>query len=324
MSQLVKSDGRPAVEPRAVDLVVVGAGPHALAVLAALGDRLPARTVVVDPVPGWAGHWESKLDRLGLLRLRSPQVHHPLPKPMALRDPIEALREAALVPTPAGLRLAIELAGELVGPHERLLSGVTRVTQGEELIRVELSDGGALTAPRVLLAHGWQALRVPEWAQPAIATGRASHARFVDLRTAELAGQRRWIVGGGLTAPTLALGVAQRGGHATLLSRRPLRARPYDVDAGWLGPKQLAAFEAASFPERRRMIDLARDGGTIPPAILDELRARAVSDPGSLTLRGGVDVEAELAAAGLLDAPPSTSTPDTHAGAAAGLWLATG
>lgn len=346
-------------------VVVVGGGPHALAVLSALAARpepWPASVVAVDPHEAWTAAWNDKLGRLLLDRLRSPQVHHPGPTPMQLRDLVEAEPEAdqlALrrpederVPTPLGMRALIDVLVERLGPVEWIVGRAARIElpgltdqHQERSLRpaatatepepdallsdapappaiVYLEDGRPLHADAVVLAHNPSAPRIPDWAEPLIARGIAAHASTVDLRAEPLARRHIAIIGGGLTAACLAIETIRHGGQVTLLTRRPLRARPYDVDASWLGPRRLASFRDADMAERRQLIDVARDGGTMPQRNLDQVRT-AAGDPGSgLVLREAVDVEAELRIllAGVEDeACAATTQPPVDA-----VWLATG
>ncbi|MBO9534773.1 MAG: SidA/IucD/PvdA family monooxygenase [Solirubrobacteraceae bacterium] len=327
-------------------LVLIGAGPHGLAVLVALAaaGTWPQRVTVVDPQPGWCAAWDGKLARLDLDRLRSPQVHHPGTRPMALRDMVEALPdearlalrrpEAERVPTPAGMRRLIDDLTATLGPVEHVLGTATAITPTRppglrpalqpgpdhpgdaERAPVEVTVANAngeplrqLEADAVVVAHNPSFPRIPDWAAPLVADGRAEHAATVDLRTVEVGGDPVVIVGGGLTAACLALGAAHRGARVLMLSRRPLRARPYDVDASWLGPRRLADYHRASISRRRDLIDIARDGGTIPPRTLALLRDAVAA--GRIELREGVDTEREAC-------EEISGSVSTH------LWLATG
>ena len=332
-------------------VVVVGGGPHALAVLSALAaapEPWPASVVVVDPHDRWTQAWEDKLDRLVLDRLRSPQVHHPGPRPMELRDLVEARPEAEQltlrrpederVPTPLGMQALVEQLVDGLGPLEWIVGRAASIelpgnADQQELgdddpgdvsppAIVHLADGRPLHADLVVLAHNPSSPRIPDWAEPLLEAGIARHASSVDLRIEPLRGRHVAIVGGGLTAGCLALETIAAGGHVTLLTRRPLRARPYDVDASWLGPRRLSDFRAAGLAERRALIDVARDGGTMPPRVLEAVRAAGADAGSGLVIRESVAVESEL---GVLLA----SVDDEACGASAAppvdaVWLATG
>jgi hypothetical protein len=91
-----------------------------------------------------------------------------------------------------------------------------------------------------------------------------------------LAGERIIIVGGGLTSGHLAIGALARGAKVHLMLRRNLQAKLFDAEPGWLGPKYLKGFFAESdYHQRWEMIQQARNGGSMTPAIAMQLR-RAV------------------------------------------------
>jgi glycine/D-amino acid oxidase-like deaminating enzyme len=105
----------------------------------------------------------------------------------------------------------------------------------------------------------------------------------VDLRRCQLAGERVVIVGGGLTSGHLALGALARGAAVRLIVRRPLQEKLFDADAGWLGPKYLKGFAAEPDARKRwAMIQQARDGGSVTPAV--RLVLRRLQRQGQLTL----------------------------------------
>lgn len=79
----------------------------------------------------------------------------------------------------------------------------------------------------------------------------------------------RVVVGGGLTAATLALRAADRGAQVVLLARAPLRERPTDVDPVWLG-HALPAFCSTSPMARARVVRVARRG-TVPGEVIEQL-----------------------------------------------------
>lgn len=312
-------------------LAVVGAGPHGLATLAALAarGRWPAQVHVIDPLPGWCTAWDEKLARLAIGHLRSPQVHHPGVRPMELRDLVEQAQpgeqprlrsdEAERAPTPLGMRRLIDQVVDGLGPCDRIHGQVIAlIPQPEGTVRLSISAGdGSVTDESydaVVLAHNPSHPVVPAWAEELVATGTAVHASAIDLREVELSQREVLIVGGGHTAGTLAAGVAARGGRPVLLTRRPLRARPYDVDASWLGPRRLVDYALAPAELRRELVDQARDGGTMPPRLLAHLHLLA--EAGELTLLEAVDVPATVRA--------RLGTGSRGARHAPLLWLATG
>jgi cation diffusion facilitator CzcD-associated flavoprotein CzcO len=115
----------------------------------------------------------------------------------------------------------------------------------------------------------------PPWAQ----AGRLSGARVDHVfdpgftRAAVLPSERVAVVGGGISAAQLALSLAERApGKVVLVSRHGARVHQFDSDPGWLGPKQMQAFErTADHGARRAMIAAARHRGSMPPEIAARL-----------------------------------------------------
>lgn len=117
------------------------------------------------------------------------------------------------------------------------------------------------------------------------------HAQQVDLRTVNLAGKHLLIVGGGLSSGHLAIGAITRGATVTLTTRRELQEKLFDAEPGWLGPKYLKGFAAElDWHHRWQMIQQARNGGSITPAMMLKLR-RAIRQ-GQLILQENCQVTA--------------------------------
>ncbi len=275
-------------------LVVVGAGPQALTCVSYLLAERPGlvdELVVVDP-RGWLVEWSEQFARLDITSLRSSCVHHPAPQPYALLDfargrPAELLGNYQR-PTAA---LFADFCASLValhGLHSRMLAGqAVRLEPRRGGTVVTLASGAALAARRVVVATNPGRPVVPGWAARLLGStpsDRVVHSSRVDLRGAELAGQRVMVVGGGLTAGGLALAGMARGAQATLVCRRPLHRRTFDTDAGWLTRRELDRFHATTdWSLRRRCIDQARGGGSVTPAVAEALRA--AGERGELEVR---------------------------------------
>jgi len=115
------------------------------------------------------------------------------------------------------------------------------------------------------------------------------HSQKVDLRTVRLQGEKILIVGGGLTSGHLAIGAIKQGAHVILMSRRELQEKLFDADPGWLGPKYLKGFAAETdWSARSQLIQKARNGGSMTPAMLLQLR-RGTRD-GKVTVQEGCQV----------------------------------
>ncbi len=80
------------------------------------------------------------------------------------------------------------------------------------------------------------------------------------------------IVGGGLTAGTLAKSLSERGHDVTLIVRKQLRTEQFDFPPVWLGPKALAEFaDETNFQRRYEIIQQNRGEGSITPGIMEAL-----------------------------------------------------
>lgn len=271
-----------------LDWLIVGGGVHGTYLSLALTTRggvARDRLRVLDPARQPLDRWRRCCANTGMSRLRSPAVHH-------LGGPTRPLRELA--------RRSSDGPESLAGPYQRptlelfdahveevcrafalaelRLAGAARgvaLRRGGGL-RVE-TDSGPLEARRVVLALGGPPPRWPVWAVAA-GDARIRHVLDPTFDRATTAGE--WgeavVVGGGLSAVETALSLSsERPGHVTLLHRDELRIRDFDSDPSWLGPRRLRPFRRAPEGMRRRLIDEARGGGSIPPAeaaLLDEAR----------------------------------------------------
>jgi cation diffusion facilitator CzcD-associated flavoprotein CzcO len=270
------------VTPRRRRLLVVGAGPHGLtacAYFAAANPDILDDSVVVDPA-GWLGAWNQKLEALDIEWLRSSCVHHPHPKPFQLIEwsQMEAAHVRGPYKAPSRrffARFCDDVCTTLDLERRLLRDRVVGLLPHSSGVLVTLASGRTVDAERVVMATNPRRNRVPAWAATTQDAALIAHASDVDLRTAEVAGQRVAVVGGGLTAVQLAIGAARRGARVTLLARRPLHQRTFDVTAGWMTYK-LERLLTVSDPARRlRAVRAARGRGTVPPEDLDILRDHA-------------------------------------------------
>lgn len=258
-------------------VVVVGAGPHALTVCAWLASRGvggDGDVVVVDPRGRFLSAWDDSFARMGIPHLRSPSVHHPHPNPHALvdfaarTDRLDELHGHYRLP---GRQLFSDFCCELIDELH-----LARWVRADAAVAVEasgsvlLAGGDRLRARHVVVAHNPR--------EPVIPVGLENdsavhHAADLDLRLERPSGTVV-VVGGGLTAAQLAVGACEAGGEVVLVHRRPLVRREFDSDPGWLGPKEMAAFDAEPDPiARAAMARAARGGGTVPGWMLDRLNS---------------------------------------------------
>jgi len=81
------------------------------------------------------------------------------------------------------------------------------------------------------------------------------------------------IVGGGLTAGTLARALSERGHRVVLIARKQLKTAQFDFPPVWLGPKALAEFASEpDFHRRYETIQQVRGEGSLTPDIAEALK----------------------------------------------------
>ncbi|WP_448560571.1 FAD/NAD(P)-binding protein [Trichothermofontia sp.] len=278
----------PAGLPDTVDLAIVGAGPQALTLVTHLLQKRPSlrqRFVVLDPAGEWLVQWRHQFAALAIPHLRSPAVHHPDPNPHALRAFAESRSQELFPPYDLpGTALFQDFCQAIIQRWQLAdrvipasVEGLTVLTQGPRpYFCLALADGRQLRARRVVLAIAGGQPQIPAWVQhipTPYPAERLQHSHQVDLRGLRLAGERILIIGSGLTSGHLAVGAIERGAQVILMARRQFYEKLFDADPGWLGPKYLKGFQAELCWEQRwQMIQAARNGGSLTPAMLTQLR----------------------------------------------------
>jgi hypothetical protein len=271
---------------RSLDVAIVGAGVHACVVAVRLLHEWPALRAtlrLVDPSGRCLDDWARRARGQGMDAMRSSGAHHLDVAATSLLDYARAHgREAELAPPYARPSLAlfmdhsrwvIECARleALVTPTT--VVDVERTTGG---YRLHGADGTTIRARTLVLAPGLSGHeRVPAWVRELArdAPDAVAHVESLDLPAEAVAGEHVLVIGGGLSAATLANAAVVRGAAVTLASRHPLEARLFDADPGWVGPKYLSLFQREPDPDARvRMIRRARGRGSVTPELLASVR----------------------------------------------------
>jgi len=274
--------------PSQIDIAIIGAGPHALTLATHLLQKrkqMLTRFIVFDPSGIWMSRWNRQFAALEIPHLRSPAVHQPDPNPHMLRTFAEFRRSELSPPYDLpGTRLFQDFCQEVICRWQ-LQDQVypAQVVQIKPIgyplrsrFRLSLADGRSLIARRVVLAIGGGMPHVPDWVsrvQSPYPPEHLCHSQQVDLPGMQLSGEKVLIVGGGLTSGHLAVGAIDKGAQAIVISRRTFQEKLFDAEPGWLGPKYLNSFWAEpSWEARWQMIQQARNGGSITPALMTQLR----------------------------------------------------
>lgn len=307
------------------DVLIAGAGPAGLAMRLMLACHRPDLVAtVVDPSGRWLATWHQQFSAQQIPHLRSPAVHHPHPDPFALlREASEEqlVRQAGttLPTTDVFARFCHHCVADHGLGDEVRTGRLVAVTPLRTRVVAEVVDGGQrqhVEAGHVIVATN---RRVPAW--PSWAPNddpRVRHASRVDLLDAPR-DARIVIVGGGMSAGHLSVGACSRGNHVTLVTRRNLQVRRYDTHPTWLGPRKLLPFRAEPDPAvRRRQVDLARGGGSMPHWLARRLRE--LQEAGRLDHRSRTTVTAveDHGSTALVHLDDGTCRPADE------VWLSTG
>ena len=91
--------------------------------------------------------------------------------------------------------------------------------------------------------------------------------------------QKVVIIGGGLTAGTLAKCLVEQGTQVVSIVRSPLKIQQFDFQPSWLGPKAIEAFNSEPDWEKRcEVIQHARGAGSATPDIAEALERFAITN----------------------------------------------
>lgn len=310
------------------EVCVVGAGPQALAVVTHLVTARPSlrdEIVVIDPSGEWLQTWQSQFDRLEIGVLRSPSVHHPAVDPGALSQYVadKRLPRSNLPYDPPLTHVFTSFCNSIIESMQLRASVIAaRVISldpaDHERTRVT-TTAGVFVARQIIWAGSTRTPTVPAPIVELLAASpKIAHGSDVDLpNIGPLDGHHVIVVGGGLTAGHLAVAARARGADVTLVTRRPIVERDFDVEPGWLGPRHLDGYSQLRSPTQRlEVAQTARGGGTMPSWMHRRLELEG-SDGGITNVVGEIESIAECGA-GL----------DIRAGGqrinAGHCWLATG
>ena len=268
-----------------LDWAIIGGGIHGTYLANALvRNRVTRRSDlrIIDPKDEPLAEWKRVTENVGMEYLRSPKVHHLDTDPLSLKH-FARCREYTdddfIFPNDRpSLGLFNEHADSVIekaGLDELFIKGLAADTRLENDHAVIITDGDTIRARHVILAIGRSgALNWPGWARRAAADGagichvlEGSFCRDQIPKSGEIV-----VVGGGMSAVQTALSIADNNRHVTLLSPHSLRQNNYDSDPGWMGPKYLNRFRKIScYRKRRKIINEARNSGTITPDLKREL-----------------------------------------------------
>lgn len=275
---------------RNIPITIVGGGIHGVSIALRLLREMPTaakQLAIVDRHPQPLTQWRDKTKRQGMTFLRSAAVHHISRDALGIVEYAERHNRTG------------ELAPPYSQPSTQLFwdfcnDALAELTKQPVYYQFEVAklrwDKGAGPFPFRLISTGNEGFRsrcvilaigvddcayVPpeftQWQRQFRDT--VIHAsQFSVLAVEETPPAKIVIVGGGLTAGTLAKSLGERGHSVALIARKQLRTEQFDFPPVWLGPKALAEFASeADFRRRYDIIQQNRGEGSITPGIMETL-----------------------------------------------------
>ncbi|MDE0684381.1 MAG: FAD/NAD(P)-binding protein, partial [Candidatus Poribacteria bacterium] len=275
---------------RNIPITIIGAGIHGVSIALRLLRETPTAVkhiAIVDRHPRPLTQWRCKTKRQGMTFLRSPAVHHITPDTLGIVEYAERHNRTS------------ELAPPYAQPSTQLFSdfcnaALTELTEHQVYYQFEVAklrwDKGAGPFPFRLISTSNEGFRSrciilaigaddcayvpPEFTQwQRQYPDRVIHAsQFTVSKELGTTSAKIVIVGGGLTAGTLAKSLSERGHSVALIARKQLRTEQFDFPPVWLGPKALAEFASETdFQRRYDIIQQNKGEGSITPDIMETL-----------------------------------------------------
>ena len=278
---------------RNVPITIIGGGIHGVSIAIRLLRDVPAAAkslAIVDRHPQPLTQWRCKTERQGMKFLRSPAVHHITSDALGIVEYAERhnrTNELAPPYSQPSTQLFWDFCnGALAELREHQVYHQFDVAKlrwdkgaGRFPFRLISANGEGFRSRCVVLAIGaddcayvpsefvrWQH-RYPD---------QILHASEFTVGCEDKRGDKGnqiVVVGGGLTAGTLAKSLSERGHNVALIARKRLKTEQFDFPPVWLGPKALAEFASKflHFQQRYEIIQQNRGEGSITPDIMEAL-----------------------------------------------------
>ena len=281
---------------RNIPITIIGGGIHGVSIALRLLREMPTaanRLAILDRYPLPLTQWRRKTERQGMTFLRSPAVHHITPDALGIVEYAERHnREDELAPPYSQpstqlfsdfcSTMLTELAAYKVYHQFEVAKLRWDKRAGKFPFRLISTNNEGFRSSCVILAIGADdcAYIPPEFMQwqrqyPETVL-HASQFTVDSNKDGQHSGGKIVIVGGGLTAGTLAKSLSERGHYVALIARKALKTEQFDFPPIWLGPKALTEFaNETDFRQRYDIIQQNRGEGSITPDIMEIL----VSDP---------------------------------------------
>ena len=291
---------------RNIPIAIIGGGIHGVSIALRLIREAPhaaKHLAILDRHPQPLTQWCHKTEHQGMTFLRSPAVHHISPDALGIVEYAERHnRTDELAPPYAqpSTQLFSDFCADTLSsvgagsPSPLREAGSPNASMHNIYYQFDVEklrwDKGAGKFPFRIISTNKQGFRsrcvilaigaddcpyIPPEFVPwqHLYPDRIGHAsQFSVLAGFETPPAKIVIVGGGLTAGTLAKSLSERGHAVALIARKPLKTEQFDFPPVWLGPKALTEFaNETDFQRRYEIIQQNRGEGSITPDIMETL-----------------------------------------------------
>lgn len=276
---------------RNIPITIIGGGIHGVAIAIRLLRDLPTAAkhlAVIDRHPQPLTQWRCKTELQGMRFLRSPAVHHITPDALGIVEYAERHNRTGELAPPysqPSTQLFWDFCNgtlaELRSHHVYYKFDVAKLRwdkgAGRFPFRLISTNNEGFRSSCVIIAVGADdCTYVPsefvQWQRQYPDEILHASGFAVDCEDKRGSQGKIVIVGGGLTAGTLARSLSERGHRVALVARKGLKTEQFDFPPVWLGPKALAEFaNETDFQRRYETIQENRGEGSITPDIMDTL-----------------------------------------------------
>ena len=277
---------------RNVPITIIGGGIHGCSIALRLLRDMPSAAphiAIIDQYPFPLTQWRNKTERQGMTFLRSPVVHHISTDPLGIVEYAERhdrTNELAPPYSQPSTKLFLDYCGDALSEIRKHLIfyqfDVAKLRwdkgAGKYPFRLISGDNIGFRSSCVVLAIGSDdcSFIPPEFTEWKCRYPRdIVHASqfSVDSQLSDVGSEKYVIVGGGLTAGTLAKSLSERGHQVVLIARKQLKTEQFDFPPIWLGPNALTEFaNEPDFQRRYQIIQENRGEGSITPEIMASLK----------------------------------------------------
>lgn len=273
-------------------VTIIGGGIHGISIALRLLRDIPSAAqhiVILDRHASPLTAWRNKTEQQGMTFLRSPAVHHITPDSLGIVDYADRHNRTDELAPPysqPSIQLFWDYCLDVLKEFQdypiyhqfnvsklrwdkgsakypfRIISDINEGFRSSCVILAIGSDDCAYIPEEF---RDWQN-RYPE---------RILHSsQFSVNRNQKLEVKGKFvIVGGGLTAGTLARSLSENGQDVVLIARKQLKTEQFDFPPIWLGPKALNAFACETeFQRRYEIIQENRGEGSITQDVMESLK----------------------------------------------------